>query len=94
MLVDLINLELKNLKFYGKFLRATDIWNQGVITRRGSSIVVKHREKWASQGSLATSKLVSKKEYSRGKGHKANGLTPEILLQAIRHLFWPAPDPP
>ena len=39
------------------------------------SIAMKHREKGASKGSLATSKLVSKKEHSRGKGHKANGLT-------------------
>ena len=35
MSVDLINWGLENLKFYGKFLRAKDILNQGVNRRRG-----------------------------------------------------------
>ena len=35
MSVDLINWGLENLKFYGKFLSAKDILNQGVNRRRG-----------------------------------------------------------
>ena len=73
-----------------------DIQNQDIIRRRGSFVHCGEAEgKMAFQGSLATSKLVSKnKEHNRGKGHKANGLTPVVLLPAIRHLVWPAPDPP
>ena len=38
VLVKLINMGSKNLKFYGKFLRAMDIQNQDVIRRRGSFV--------------------------------------------------------
>ena len=96
VLVDFINVGSENLKFMAS---SSEPWISRTKMSSGGedplSIAVKHREKRAFQGSLATSKLVSKnKEHNRWNGHKANGLTPVVLLPAIRHLVWPAPDPP
>ena len=95
VLVDFINVGSENLKF---MTSSSEPWISRTKMSSGGedplSIAVKHREKRAFQGSLATSKLVSKnKEHNTRKGHKANGLTPVVLLPAIRHLVWPAPDP-
>ena len=88
--MDLINLRSKNLKVYSKIVGTLGLMNQVVICKSGSFVrpaakVKNKREGGASQGPLATSKLaVKKKEQSRRKGCKVQGLTPMVNLLTRR----------
>ena len=79
--MDLINVGSEDLKMFFKCLGALDFMKKGVIRGSGPSVrpaeAINKREKRAFQGPISTSKLVAKKkEHSRGKSCKAQGLPP------------------